>query len=221
MQQIPCPPLPWHTPGLRATLMAVPVPPAVSMRPARVRQPGGQAPLPDAVAVWQAPVPETAPPYDDELDWRESPEQASGDQRGSLAGPATGADGAQQDQSRPGSDDAAGPAAGSQAAGWPGQFAQVLAETLAGTRPASQLTPWTTEEARRQIRRLGPVLATGQRPQVRRVLGSAPAAGVLELTAVVGFGPRVRLLAFRLELAQPRSYRRAGPRWCCTAIESA
>jgi hypothetical protein len=50
---------------------------------------------------------------------------------------------------------------------------------------------------------------------------SAPAANVLEITAVVGFGPRVRVLALRLELEQPRAYRQGGSRWCCTAIESA
>jgi hypothetical protein len=125
-------------------------------------------------------------------------------------------------------DDCAGPSApsgGSQppdpAAGWPSQFAQVLAETLAGSRPAQQLTPWTTEQTRRRIRQLGPMLATDQRPRVRRVMTSAPAPGVLEMTAVVGFGPRVRALALRLEHEQARPYRQGGSRWCCTAIESA
>ncbi len=33
---------------------------------------------------------------------------------------------------------------------------------------------------------------------------SAPAADVLEMTAVVGFGPRIRVLALRLEREQPR-----------------
>lgn len=107
------------------------------------------------------------------------------------------------------------------AAGWPSQFAQVLAETLAGARPAQQLTPWTTEQTRRRIRQLGPMLATDQRPRVRRVMTSAPAPGVLEMTAVVGFGPRVRALALRLEHEQARPYRQGGSRWCCTAIESA
>ena len=117
------------------------------------------------------------------------------------------------------------PSGGSQppdpAAGWPSQFAQVLAETLAGSRPARQLTPWTTEQTRRRIRQLGPMLATDQRPRVRRVMTSAPAPGVLEMTAVVGFGPRVRALALRLEHEQARPYRQGGGRWCCTAIESA
>src|SRR5712691_9408986 len=30
--------------------------------------------------------------------------------------------------------------------GWPGRFAQVLAEALAGSRPPRQLVPWTTQE---------------------------------------------------------------------------
>jgi hypothetical protein len=50
---------------------------------------------------------------------------------------------------------------------------------------------------------------------------SAPAANVLEMTAVVGFGPRVRVLALRLEREQARADHRGGGRWCCTAIESA
>jgi hypothetical protein len=65
------------------------------------------------------------------------------------------------------------------------------------------------------------MLATDQRPKVRRIMTSAPAADVLEMTAVVGFGPRIRVLALRLEREQPRDYRQGGSRWCCTAIESA
>ena len=45
---------------------------------------------------------------------------------------------------------------------------------------------------------------------------SAPAKDVLEMTAVVGFGPRVRVLALRLERAE-----KARRRWQCTALESA
>jgi hypothetical protein len=121
-------------------------------------------------------------------------------------GPAPG----ESDSTRPGT-----------AGGWPSQFAQVLAETLAGARPAQQLIPWTTEQARQRIRQLGPMLATDQRPKVRRIMTSAPTANVLELTAVVGFGPRVRVLALRLEREQGRAYRQGGSRWRCTAIESA
>ncbi|HXZ65161.1 MAG TPA: Rv3235 family protein [Streptosporangiaceae bacterium] len=177
-----------------------------------------------AVTIRRLVVPQVAPPYDDE--------EGSSDQEGNggrLAGPAVLAPGPahlEVPQYRatidnpidPGSgDDGADrcPAATLPAGRWPGQFAQVLAETLAGSRPCHQLTAWTTERARRQIRQLSPLLATGERPLVRRVMTSAPASGVLELTAVVGFGPRVRALALRLE-REP-----AGRGWRCTAVESA
>lgn len=113
--------------------------------------------------------------------------------------------------------------------GWPTQFAQVLAETLAGSRSPDQLRPWTTDQARRRIRQLSPVLATGQRPRVRRIMTSAPNPDVVEMTAVVGFGPRTRVLALRLERGEPQSPgqgpatppRRDARGWLCTVIESA
>jgi hypothetical protein len=101
----------------------------------------------------------------------------------------------------------------------------VLAETLAGSRPARQIVPWTTDQARRHIRRLGAVLSAGERPLVRRVVASRPAAGVVEMTVIVAFGPRLRALAVRLELDGPgldypgRAAR--PPRWRCTAVEAA
>jgi hypothetical protein len=230
MQQIPYPPLPWHIPGLPARPIAVPGPPDVPMLAPGVRQPGLPAPPPGAVAVWRSAVPETAPPYDDELAasqagaGRTTAWSAVTGQDQAAATPGQGPDdeaAGQQDQASRRDEDGAGPPPPGQGVPWPSHFAQMLAETLAGTRPARQLTPWTTEHTRRRIRQLGPMLATGQRPRVRRVISSAPAAGVLELAAVVGFGPRVRLLAIRLERAQPRPYRRDAARWCCTAIESA
>ncbi len=109
--------------------------------------------------------------------------------------------------------------------GWQSRFAQVLAETLAGSRPPRQLVPWTTEQALDRIQRLGPRLASGQRPRVRRVLTSRPAADVLEMTVVVGFGPRVNALAVRLERSWPAPPARPGgppaARWVCTAVEAA
>jgi hypothetical protein len=108
---------------------------------------------------------------------------------------------------------------------WPSQFAQILAETLAGGRPASQLTPWTTERARTQIRRLGPLLAVERRPRVQRVRASRPARDVVEVAVVAEFGSRTHALAARLERskAQPASpgRPRRDARWLCTAIESA
>src|SRR5215472_3663392 len=109
--------------------------------------------------------------------------------------------------------------------GWPSRFAQVLAETLAGSRPPAQIAPWTTERARSHIRRLGPLLTSGQQPLVHRVITSAPTAGVVEMSVVVGFGPRVRALAVRLERTQgrPATAGRAArqQRWLCTAVEAA
>jgi len=161
-------------------------------------------------AIRQVPVPLAAPPYDDE---REGNDDSFTRGRNPLRGSTETAR----------TPDAAGvhrpgPARSpdSDPRGWPGQFAQILAETLAGSRPARQLTPWTTDRARRQIRQLGPLVASGQRPRVRRVMTSSPASGVLELTAVVGFGPRIRVLALRLE----RDETDRG-RCCCTAIDSA
>jgi len=110
-------------------------------------------------------------------------------------------------------------------ADWPSRFAQVLAETLAGSRPPAQIAPWTTERARSHIRRLGPLLTAGQRPLVQRVITSAPSADVVEMSVVVGFGPRERALAVRLERTQGRpatAGRAARPqRWLCTAVEAA
>jgi|HubBroStandDraft_3_1064219.scaffolds.fasta_scaffold143871_1 hypothetical protein len=106
--------------------------------------------------------------------------------------------------------------------GWAGQFAQALAEALAGSRPARQMTPWTTEQARRRIRRLGAELGAAQRPVVRRVLTSAPCSDVVEMTVIIGIGPRTRAIAARLERAgsdQGRSGR--DTRWVCTAVEAA
>ncbi|MGE5290372.1 MAG: Rv3235 family protein [Micromonosporaceae bacterium] len=118
---------------------------------------------------------------------------------------------------------------------WPNVFAQVLAETLAGSRPTRQLSPWTTERARGHIRRLGPLLRTSggspgsgpeavavsgkrpissRQPRIRRVVASMPSTGVVEMAVIVGFGPRVRALAVRLEHPEGRE-------WLCTAIEAA
>jgi Family of unknown function (DUF6459) len=212
MQQIPPPQLPARGTDIPAAPTVIPT------LPTRLQQPGRRAPLPDAVAIRSCAVPTTSPPFDDEdsHSGNGAVDEAAGrppdeDQPGldSVASDPPAPDHDESDRQR------LGPPAG-----WPSQFAQVVAETLAGSRPARQLTPWTTEQARRRIRQLGPMLTTDQRPKVRRVMTSAPAAGVLEMTAVVGFGPRIRVLALRLELDQPRPDR-GGTRWCCTAIESA
>ena len=118
-----------------------------------------------------------------------------------------------------------GGASGSQPPpGWPSRFAQVLAETLAGSRPPRQLVPWTTERARTHIRRLGAQLSAAEQPRIRRVITSRPASDVVEMTVIVGFGPRVRALAVRLEQADAAAapgLPARPPRWVCTAVEAA
>jgi Family of unknown function (DUF6459) len=178
-------------------------------------------PAQQAVTVRLLSVPDPAPPYDDVF-------AASGPAQ-PVAVAAPWRAGMQAAQS-PGPAVTCDPAGDRPPAGWPRQFAQVLAETLAGSRSADQLRPWTTEQARRRIRQLRPVLATGQRPKVRRIMTSAPSPDVVEITAIVGFGPRTRVLALRLEQSERRSPAGPGPanpprpatlRWLCTAIESA
>ena len=204
-------------------------------RPGCPKAPGGRRPLPDPAAIQLFLVPESAPPYDEEIPTRET---------GGGRLPAWSPHGAElwgrgggKPAGRPAHDETRGAprppavAPGTPAVapgvppGWENRFAQVLAETLAGARPPRQIMPWTTEEARRRIQRLGPRLTSEQRPRVRRVLTSLPAPDVMEMTVVVGFGPQVKALAVRLEQtgagpAAPAG-QRAAARWVCTAVEAA
>jgi Family of unknown function (DUF6459) len=159
-------------------------------------------------------IPDCAPPYDDEAGQRTaSASDCPADADVPRANPRPAADRPQK-PGGPGGPRPGGPRPGP--GGWPSHFAQALAETLAGSRPARQLAPWTTEQTRQRIAELSPLLTTGLQPKVRRIMTSVPRSGVIELTAVVGFGPRVRVLAVRLEQVD-----RAPDRWRCTAIESA
>jgi len=85
--------------------------------------------------------------------------------------------------------------------------------------------PWTTDQARKRIRQLGPMLAGGVQPRVRRIVTSRPTCGVVEMTVIVGFGSSVRALAVRLERDGPHHATPGRParaaRWLCTAIEAA
>ncbi len=192
-------------------------------------------PLPDPDAVRLCPIPDSAPPYDDELLPPPASRSAPASQS-APAGPAAQAGGrnepggqlppGQRDQ--PGDEQVPPPSPGRlppRDGSWPGQFAQVLVETLAGSRPPRQMTTWTTERTRARIQRLGPMLAAGQRPQLRRVVAFRPASGVIEMTVVVSFGPRVRALAVRLEHTPPPralpGHQPRGPRWLCTDLEAA
>ena len=209
-------------------------------RPGCPNAPGGHRPLPDPAAIRLCLVPDSAPPYDDEVP---SGEPDGG--RQTTSGPAT-------DRPVKGGPVKGGPVRGGSATAaapaWPSRFAQVLAETLAGSRPPRQIEPWTTQQAREHIYRLGPRMASAQRPRIRRVVTYRPASDVMEMAVVVGFGPRVRALAVRLERSAscpPAAVGgSAGPgapvsggrptesdgvagqgkpagRWVCTAVEAA
>src|SRR5690348_10716412 len=106
---------------------------------------------------------------------------------------------------------------------WSRQFAQVIAEILAGARSPRQLAPWTTERVRDRISLLTQTLTPGQRPRIRRIVTSRPAARVVEMTVVLSFGPRSRALALRLEQLPGRQPAPGLPtrpaRWLCTEIE--
>jgi hypothetical protein len=223
------------------------------------RMPGPPLPDPDGVRLW--PVPDSAPPYDDELLPRPArpadpgrPAETASRPAAARAGQARARHARAGQREQPGGQDRAGghdqagdeqgedqpgqehradddaplppgrpprPADGA----WPGQFAQVLVETLAGSRPPRQISSWATERARARIQRLGPMLAAGHRPQLRRVVAFRPASDVIEMTVVVSFGPRVRALAIRLEHSPPgRALPGCQPgkaRWLCTEVEAA
>jgi hypothetical protein len=177
------------------------------------------------------PLPAAGPAFDDQADLDLSSPPAAAGRDSTPAGPDRG-DG---EPARAASADGPSAPPPAQAArpdeppdrppdtgAWAGVFAQALAEALAGSRPARQIAPWTTEQARRRIRQLGPLLQDGPRPVVRRVLTSAPRRDVVEMTVVIGVGPRTRAIAVRLERAQPSSARPGrGRPWICTVIEAA
>ena len=97
----------------------------------------------------------------------------------------------------------------------PPQFAVLLAEVLAGVRPARQLTPWLSKRGSIHLHRLMPRFQSGHQPKVLRVLTTRPAPDIVEMTIIAVIGPRPRALAIRLEhSAQPA-------RWLCTDIEAA
>lgn len=228
-------------------------------RPGR-RLPGPR-PLPDAACIYQVIIPQTAPPYDDDTPASISPLAPL--RRVAVAGspaqarpvralrpqsPADGHPSPGQPTTQPPARTTQPPAGTTQppagtarptaqppAGGtWPSRFAQALAETLAGTRPPEQIAAWTTERARKRISQLGPLMATAHRPRIKRILAASPTSGVLEMTIIVGLGPRVRALAVRLERAdqltpdsgvpdlraQP-GHLDSATHWRCTAVDAA
>jgi uncharacterized protein DUF6459 len=212
-------------------------------------------PLPDPAAVRLCLIPDPAPPFDGEAPGGEGtaaagemppagpgtsvpPEDAAScdaagggsagggaeERAGHDVAAASGAGRARRPGSAGQAPRAAG-AAGRPANAWPGRFAQVLAETLGGSRHPRQLVPWTTAQARDHIQRLGPQLSSPQQPRVRRVVTFSPTTDAMEMSVIVGFGSRVRALAVRLERQPPPLATPAGggapPRWLCTAVEAA
>jgi hypothetical protein len=121
-------------------------------------------------------------------------------------------------------DIAAQAAAADRGVAWAVRLAQVIVEVLAGSRSPRQLVPCTTERVRAHIDLMGRALSSDQRPKIRRIMTSRPAARVVEMTVVVSFGPRSRALAMRFEhmpARQPAPGRPARPeRWLCTEIET-
>ena len=170
-------------------------------------------------------VPGGWPPYDCEVHGAGCPAAAEV----SVAGPC-----AELDAEAPGGAEPPGPSlmvsaaraaegTADPAVAWSRQFAQVVAEILAGARSPRQLAPWTTERVRDRIILLTQTLAPGHKPRIRRIMTSRPAARVVEMTVVLSCGPRTRALALRLEHLPGR---RAAPgrparpaRWLCTEIE--
>ena len=190
--------------------------------------------LPERLALRLAAVPDGAPPYDCETHGagcaavrdtvRTRPDVGSG---ATVPGPPSAASAPAPAASAP-APAAAVPVASPVAAGatvaWPRQFAQVVVEILAGSRPTRQIFPWTTDRARAQLRRLGPLLRCDRRPKIQRVMTSRPTALVVEMTVVVDFGVRTHALAMRFEHVAGRP---AAPglvarpaRWLCTEIEA-
>jgi hypothetical protein len=186
-------------------------------------------PLPDPSAVELRSVPTTAPPYDDELlpppTSRRDPDHLPTSQP--IPAARHSPHGRHAPESRHTPDGQRSPT-GQPAADRPAfatQFARVLVESLAGARPPRQLAAWTTERAKSRIKRMGPLLAAGHPPQLRRVVAYRPAPDVIEMTIIIAVGPRTRALAIRLEHAPPPRTAPGQPprpgKWICTDIEAA
>ena len=220
----PSPQLPEPSPEPPGQSLLPPFPAPPAPAPPVPTVPGPLRPLPDAVALpSRLPLPAAGPAFDDQagLDLP-SPRMALQ----AAAPPAPPPDSAspppRSPPDRPTSADRPAPPDGPNTREWATRFAQALAEALAGSRPSRQIAPWTTEQARRRIRQLGPALQAGPRPVVRRVLTSAPRRDVVEMTVIIAVGPRTRAIAVRLERAGVNPARPGrGQAWICTVIEAA
>jgi Family of unknown function (DUF6459) len=215
--ECPEPPPPRHSPATAGPEGGLsPLAPVLPLMP---RAPAQPRPLPDAIAIVRPlSLPRTAPPYDDQP--AAAPARARPPRAATQAGqPRTAPPPGTMPPSTMPPGTAPGP--GGPPRGWPQHFAQVLAETLSGARPPRQITPWTTGQALRHIERLGPALALDATPQVRRLVTFRPSADVMEMTVVIGVGPRTRALAVRLERDRLSAAPPNTPSWRCTAVEAA
>ena len=219
-------------PSLAGPDSEIPARPAVvPMLPTRLPQPGRQAPLPDPVAVRRLAVPDPAPPFDDEPAYQQRPSyRERGDERyrsrriGPAAPPGPSGHSRTRLMSHP-------PAAGlaDRPAARPGPARRTAGRAscagpgrdVAGSRPG-HATDALDDRAGTQAHPPARPDA-GHKPAAQAPPGHDLGAGcdVVEMTAVVGFGPKIRVLAVRLEREQAGPRRAAGRRWCCTAIESA
>lgn len=107
------------------------------------------------------------------------------------------------------------PLAAEQGPPLPRQFAVLLAEVLAGVRPARQIAPWLSQRGSLHLRRLMPLFKSERQPKVLRILTTRPAPTVIEMTMILVTGSRPRALAIRLEYDLRQQH------WHCTDLESA
>ncbi|MGJ5896577.1 hypothetical protein DF268_24260 [Streptomyces sp. V2] len=95
-------------------------------------------------------------------------------------------------------------------------FAERLLAVLTGRHPVHAMLRHTLGEAYDDLARLaehGPLRTTRGTTPVLRDLGyELPRPGAIEAFARISTGPRIRAMAFRLELGTDR-------RWRCTAVE--
>ncbi len=213
-------------------LLPAPQPPAPGPVPAAPVPAAPVATAPVATALADLPelrliaVPDAAPPYDCESHGAACPgrrEMSGADAAGTRQPPAPTASAPATGSAWPaGPATRTGPAAADAAAAWPGRFAQVVVEILAGARSTRQIIPCTTDRVRAQIGHLVPLLPSDQRPRIQRVVTSYPAARVVEMTVIVSFGPRSRALAIRCEHIPARPATPGLParpaRWLCTEL---
>lgn len=90
---------------------------------------------------------------------------------------------------------------------------QAVAETLATRRDPHQLQSLMTRDAFDYLRDNVGVYGLHQTPRLRRLRAHSPRAGVVEVSAVVQCGARVRALALRFE--------GVGRHWMCCYLYTA